>query len=344
MKRFFALFKRDMLVGSKNYFFIIVMLTPILLGLLVRFVIPEETSTQVQVLIAMDEQIKEERSDLLHLYDGANQLDSKSAIQEAMKKDVNSYGIVFTKDNESIHAEVIFQGYESQKQRNLVLQSVEMMLNSDQVMQVDGVKTTELGQYSKTTIPFNLQLVPIFIVMEPALLGLFLIATMIFSEKEEKTILAYGVSPGKITEFLLSKVLFMFLLGVLGTFVIMALTVGIGTSFLKVVGILVFANLFGASLGLLISSFFDSISKAMIWVVVASMVLSFPLVAFMIPTFAPAWLKIMPTYPMLYSINEAIFPSGNSTIIGSSILILAVSGLLLFILSVVSYKKTLVRG
>ncbi len=343
MKRFLAIFKRDVLVGSKNYFFIVIMILPILMALLVSFVVPEEIDVKTKALVAFDEQAKNQLPHLDQLLDETILYNSQDEIREAMKEDVNTYGIVFTKENGKVAAEIIFQGYESTQQRTLILESLKAMLNVENMMASENVKTIELGNYTKTRVPFNLQLIPIFIVMEPALLGLFVIATLVFSEKEERTVLAYGVSPGTIIEFLLSKLLFMFLLGVFSVFIIMGLTIGINEAFLKVVLILIFASVFGSSLGLLIASFFKSLSKAMIWLVFTSAVMTFPLVTFMMPTFAPTWIKVIPTYTMLHSINEAIFSTGNSSIISSSIITLAVIGLITFILSVVSYQKTLLK-
>ncbi len=79
-----------------------------------------------------------------------------------------------------------------------------------------------------------------------------------FFEKAEGTTKAYAVSPGTMMEYLMSKVIVMFLLGLGSMYLVTLATVGFKANLGLMLAIAFAGSFFGSSLGLLISSFFST--------------------------------------------------------------------------------------
>ena len=95
-----------------------------------------------------------------------------------------------------------------------------------------------------------------------------------------------------------------------------------------------------ASLGLLVASFFDNISKsfgAMYAIMVALIV---PAFSYYIPSFDPLWLRFFPSYPMLQGFKEILLRGDTGYVLTYSFVFLA-GGLALFVLANIRFKKTL---
>ena len=76
------------------------------------------------------------------------------------------------------------------------------------------------------------------------------------------------------------------------------------------------------------------------WILMVAMLLSLPLATYFAPSFAPFWMKIMPTYYMLFAYKEASFPTGNPTIIYQTMLICSGIGVVAHGLALMRYKHS----
>ena len=95
-----------------------------------------------------------------------------------------------------------------------------------------------------------------------------------------------------------------------------------------------------ASLGLLVASFFDSISKAFGVMYVIMIALMIPVFSYYIPSFDPLWLRFFPTYPMLQGFKDILLNGDAGYVLTYSLIFLA-GGLVLFVLAHIRFKKTL---
>jgi hypothetical protein len=100
-------------------------------------------------------------------------------------------------------------------------------------------------------------------------------------------------------------------------------------------------NAFGSALGLFISSFFDSMTKAMGWLYVSIIILAFAAVSYYMPAFSPLIIRILPSYPMLFAFRETLFEVVDLSYVYTNVLGFAAAAVVFFLLSNYRFKKTL---
>ncbi len=346
MRRLLGLLSKDFTVAYRNYFFLIVFVVAALLIAATVFLVPEQLSTGTGILYTLDEVDSSLAKPVIALFEGHKEykrLDSKEAIVEQMKKNKNTVGIVIYEEQEQLRFEVIMQGFENERSKNAMALTLESLANIGQ-LQAESIETVLLDKdmdYGK--IAFNKSIVPLLLLNEPIMLGFIFLATLIFMEREEDTIKAYMVTPGRIKEYLLSKIILMMVLSLISTILITVFTVGIDVNWLMLIAITIAGSWFSSCMAMLLGSFFDSISKAMIWILGISLVLSVPMAAYFVPSFSPAYLTVIPTYDLMFALREAVFPGTNPAVMYRSILILAALGAIMYAMSVLSYKRSLAR-
>jgi len=344
MKRLIGLLIKDSKLASRNYYLLIVVIVAALLVAVTHFVIPEEVNTEGTLVYLVESQ-RPEFQQLVTLFSqkpGSIKAASRAELTEKMREISNSVGVVLKEQDGKPIVEVVLQGYENEETQRALELSIRAAANLSKFLASD-IQVVKLRQDAAADIPFNQAMLPVMIVTEPMMLGFILIAAMVFMEREEGTAMAYLVSPGRITEYLSSKIIVMVLLGLLSTAIITTLTVGLDVNWAQLATLVVVGSIFDSCLGLLIASYFNSLSKAMVWIVALSIVLTLPQVSYFVPSFAPRYLTAMPIYGMLFAIKEALFPTGNNAIVNSSLLVTGAAGLVLFLWCVVSYRRNLAR-
>lgn len=343
-KRLGALFQKDLALGIRNYYIAIMLFTAVLLVLLVRFVIPEETSIKPTVYYAVESEAERVFAGMYELMDQKGRMESREEIVRSMEGNINSLGMVFKIKDRKPTVEYILQGHENEKIKNLLVLPVQALFNPARQddLQIETIRIKAVTEENDQT--FNMMLLPLLVLFEPALLGLMLLATMIFMEKEEKTIQAYAVTPGQLAEFLVSKVCFILLMSLISASIIVAFTLGIGSNFILLLLVVGISSIFSSTLALVIASFFDNLSKAMMWLMFATIVLTVPMISYFMPGFAPVWIRIMPTYPLLFVIQEVLFPTGNNDMIVSTLVLFSILSGVLFGISVLRYRGNLMKA
>ncbi len=350
LRRFAGLFHKDSMTALRNYYFHIVMLVALLFVIVVRLVIPAEATVKPAVYYYMGYRgdMEESFRDIIGVSEDEHakvfQVSSEKEIVEKMKKDFNSLGMVIKEREGRPLVKFIVQGHENERVRNMLVLAVKDAINKAVYKDMD-IDTVYLKKdILVREIPTNENVLPMFILTEPVLLGFILIAVLVFMEKEEGTIRAYMVSPGRIPEYLASKITLMLILGLLSAGIVTSLVMGLKADYLSLFILVALGSIFGSSLGLILASFFDNISQSMIWIIVVSIPLTLPFVSYFIPSFAPLYIKLLPTYSLLFAIREAVFPSGNTGIVYSAAFTTAVAGLVSYILAVLAYRRNLARS
>lgn len=338
MKRLGTLIYKDIVLTSKNYFFYVTLFFAVLMILVILFVIPEDTNISTSVYAVFEYEVPPNMAGALE-EGGVTVVGDRAALDAALLDNGQAIGMIYV---DPLTVEYRLQGHESDRYKALLALNTRLMYGEFQEAAV--VETVALKDYSVLeTPPFNKLMLPLFHVMEPALLGLFLIATMIFSEKDEDTLTVYTTTPGGIGAFLLSKVVVMMLLGLISLLVTSLVILGLSANYLGLIALTLVCSFMGSAIGLLLASFFKNITGAMMWIVVLTMLMSFPFVTYFAPGFAPLWLKVMPTYSMLFAYKEAAFPTGNSAIIYETLAIGAGVGAVAYAMALMRYRRSLVR-
>ena len=336
MGQFSGLLFKDTRLMIYNYFFYITLFIVILFVIAINFIIPEDLNIEPTGYITFE--TEKTAADL----PGAFQLDShlipvesRAQLYENMAANFNSIGMVVKNENE---IEYILQGHENEKFKNLLALETKFLLGEySENISITSRALTE----TTNTAPFNHLIIPIFLVTEPALLGLFLIATMVFSEKEEDTLRAYTVTPGSFTAFFISKEIVLIALGIMSLLICTIFTIGFDVHFGYLLLHTITGSLMGSGLGLLIASIFDNITKAMVWIIAVSILLTLPFVSYLVPHFAPTIIKIIPVYSMLFAFKEALFFSGNHALIWNTSALTLIIGIITFITARWMFTKSL---
>lgn len=332
--RFAYLIKKDWLLTTKNYFFYVTLFMAVLMVIVINYVVPEDVSIKPSTYIVFEYEVP---SEMASVYEDAGYkiFDNQSELDLALEDNIQSFGVIF-KDETSV--EYRLQGHENERYKEFLELSSQFMFG-EYTAEVPVV-TTNLKDFDQVAdVPFNKLLLPLFLVMEPALLGMFLVATMIFSEKEENTITAYATTPSSINAFILSKTVVLIFFSLISLMITTMFVVGFSANYFWLIVLTIVCSLMGSALGLLLASFFDNISSAMMWIIGGSLLLSMPFASYFAPSFVPVWMKFLPTYYMLFAYKEAAFPTGNPEIIYNTIGICLAVGTLCYVLSLIKYKR-----
>lgn len=182
---------------------------------------------------------------------------------------------------------------------------------------------------------------PIYLVLNVAFMGLFIIAAYVFLDKEEGVIKAFAVTPVKVWHYLVSKIMIMALMGIVVSTIVVVALVGFEVNFALLILTILVYNVFGSVLGLLITSFFDSMTKAMGALFFSIFVLMFGGFSYFLPSFSPIWIRFLPSYPMIFSFRELLMENGNIGYLVQNLLIFTALSAVLFVYTNFRFKKTL---
>ncbi len=344
MKRLFGLLKKDFKIAFRNFFFLIIFVVSLILVSVTNFLIPEKINTDAKLIYAVENiQVSEHNILLKYLESQSSSIkaSSREQVVEEMKKDRSTMGIIITNSNNQPALEIIVQGYENEKSKEALALSFEAMLKAGSI-DTSNIETIVLKDAKDfNSIPLNKGFVPLILLNEPVMLGFILLATLIFMDKEEETAKAYMTTPGGISRYLLSKIILMSVLALMSTILITVFTIGFNINWLHLVLIIIAGSVFSSTVAMVMASFFDNISKAMVWILALSLVFTVPMASYFIPSFAPGYIRVMPTYGLMFAIREAIFPMGNPSIIYENVIILSIISLVLYGLSIVLYRRSI---
>jgi hypothetical protein len=173
-----------------------------------------------------------------------------------------------------------------------------------------------------------------------SLMGFFIVMAYIFYDKAEGVIRAFAVTPSSIWKYLISKIFVILTTVVVSSSIITIPVMGGQPNYLLFYIFLIITTFAIASLGLLVASFFDSISKAFGVMYAIMISLMIPAFSYYIPSFDPLWLRFFPSYPLLQGFKE-IMLNGDAGYVLTYSLVFLVGGLGLFILADIRFKKTL---
>ena len=266
---------------------------------------------------------------------------TRESLVQAMEQDRSSIGVsVSDLSQPSPSMTMILQGFEHPRFKNLFQTLIEgellsLVSNSSPEL---IIRTLEENPQRLTN---RENLLPVYLTLNVGLMGLFIIAAYIFLDKEQGVIKAYAVAPVGIWQYLTSKLLIMLVVG-LGTSLIVTLGI-IGTRFPLglFLGVILSFNLFGSTLGLFLSSFFDSMMKAMSSLYSVLMIMMVAGVSYFMPSFNPFWIRVFPTYRMFFTFRELFLPQGNLVYVAWSIPIYLGLSAGLFVLALHRFRKNL---
>ena len=337
-------FIKDMKISFKSFYIYLEIIMALIFVAILLFVVPENFSSSNTIFTHVD--IPGNSSNVI---DDINQeqgkdsiilVDSFDEMMFKLEEDRSAIGLNITSSENKLVYEFVLQGYENQKVRNIMEKSLVSNLTS----QLPSYKnTTEIitidGGAEKLSDRLNM--LPIFLGINSSLMGLFIIAAYIFMDKDEGSIKAFVVTPARVWEYLLSKVGVMLVMGLITGLISTIALAGFQAHYLHLILLLIAANFLGSCLGLFIASFYDTIIKAMGTMYMVVIVLTFSTISYYMPTFSPVIIKVLPSYPMLFSFREILLSQPNLGYIYKNVVFFIVLGVALFLFANKRYKKTL---
>ncbi len=230
------------------------------------------------------------------------------------------------------------QGFETQRLRDLYL----VIHNETPAVLEQAVDNQVVRKLDSVEILNNKQnMVPVFVVFMGTLMGFFIVMAYIFLDKTEGVIRAFAVTPSSVWKYLFSKTMIIMTTVILSSSIITIPVMGAQPNYLLFYLLLIISTFAFASLGLLVASFFDSISKSFGVLYLTMIALMVPAFSYFVPGFDPVWLRFFPTYPLLQGFKEILMVNTDVGYVLTYSAVFLASGLILFMLANLRFKKTL---
>ncbi|OHD54676.1 MAG: hypothetical protein A2Y33_02530 [Spirochaetes bacterium GWF1_51_8] len=250
-----------------------------------------------------------------HGVPAGNILTDKNSITALVASNRDNIGIILDQAGDAAPVfTVIHNGELSAHEKNILHSGLEELLtDSTAEKKSNGFVTVELGGPA-LKVPLRVSLLPVLLTFEVMVLGFLFVAVVIFQEKQEGSIRAYRVSPGGVCAYVLSKTLVWVVLSVLYGIVLLLATVGFGIDYLAAAMLLTAGSLLMTLFGMAVAVFFSSISEWFFIGVAILVINMLPQVSFLYPVFAPAWITLLPSYPMIFAARDIVFgqPAGSA--------------------------------
>lgn len=344
--KFLITFLKDLKLSLRTFYMYIEIALAVIFILVMLFVLPENFTTthDIYTLIDLEEPAYTQTKTLFDEGAEADRLvyvSSRAEIESGLMEDREAAGIhVFRGSDGRIVYDFVLQGYESPKLVALLKQTFMGDLASYLPDYQDEVSiTTLVGTREK--LSDRLTILPVFLVLNSAFTGLFIVAAYIFMDKDEGTIKALTVTPARVSDYLLAKMGMMLVMGLI-TSLLVTLAVARGTAhYGPLMLFMAVANLFGTAIGLLMASFYDDLMKAMSSIFVVVFVLAFSTISYFMPSFSPLAIRMIPTYPMLVSIRELLYQQPNLEYVFTTGAGLLAGTVVIFLLALYRFRKTL---
>lgn len=348
MKGLLTTFKKDMKLATRSFYMYVVLGFAFLFIFIMLFSVPEEMSGDLEIMSGKTYLAAADKTELAALTqefsktDEVILVDSRADVVTQLEDNRTATGLFIDFVDGKVVYEYILQGYESSSTRALIKNQTLSETAKALGMEANTTSTYLNGQNAEKMSMRDF-LIPIFIVMESALMGLFLVAAYVFIEKNEGTIRAYTVSPGRMWQFVLSKMMMFMVFGWVSGLITMFALKGFDFNLWQFVLLLTVYNAFGTIFGLVLAAFFNDFQTSMIWILVVASIFAVTTVSYATPSFSPLFIRLLPTYPMQFAFREVLFPTGNTGFVLYNILGFLAADVVLFFATVGLYKKRVSR-
>jgi hypothetical protein len=221
-------------------------------------------------------------------------VNSEEELRQAVKEN-ETIGLLGTYDGSIT---VLHPGLSDKTIRAIML----MLYNSSD----NEVKVESINNISQT-IPFNKRMTPVFICFEALIIGFILGGALMLSEKEEGTFRALRISPMGVDRYLASKTVLFSIIAVAYALLMAFFCVGFSFSILRFILLSFFGAAIFSLIGLAFTTFFKDMSS---WFFTMALLLSInmlPVIAYTEPSFSPLWVRIIPSYSMIFAYEKILF-------------------------------------
>lgn len=334
IRRLWANYKKDFLHGHRHFYLYITLASSIIFILFIQFVLPDNY-TEPDVYQYIDPTYTAQLEDV-----ETELLVSPEAVVAALEENPNAYGIIIEQVDQQPVVTLYTQTSGDEEFANLIKTGLLQQFSNVQIEEYPTrVLIPELAD-----VTFKERFIPLILVMDSALIGMFLLSVMLFVEKDQKMHTAYMVTPGGLLEHLLSKALNMMTLSLISGTLVVGVLRGLEANYGYLYLVLIPASFVGAGLGLLLGAIYNNVSDSMTGIFTLYLVLSIPIITYIYPSFNPWFNQLIPTHYMVQGLEAAVLPYSGFTIIWQSALVLLGFGLVLYGISHWLYQRALYQS
>lgn len=230
------------------------------------------------------------------------------------------------------------QGYETER-----LEEVLYILHTFEADEIEAIQDQQSTREIGTSDRLNNReaVVPVFIAFSGALMGFFIIMSYVFLDKSQGVIKAFAVTPSSIWSYLFSKTLVVLTTVIISSSIVVIPIMKLKPNYLLFYVFLIASSFVFSCLGLLIASFFDTISKAFGVLYVIMLALMLPAFSYYIGSFDPLWIRFLPTYPLLEGFKGIMQGNADVGYVLTYTGVFIVAGVILLAISNLRFKKSL---
>lgn len=336
-------FLKDLKLAFKSWYIYIEIGFALIFVAVLLFVVPENFDSKMKLYVSVGlegpyktmTEAALDRGDTLLFF-----MDSRDEVLAELERNRSAVGLAVYAENGEIVFEYILQGYENQRIRNILQTSIEagFAAKSESYRNVTSVVTLE---ENSEKLSDRLNILPVFLALNAGFMGLFIIASYIFLDKGEGTIKAFAVTPARVWHYLAGKLGVLLISGIISGLISTLFIAGLKANYFYLILLLIATNAFGSALGLFIASFFNTMSKAMGWLYMSIIILSFSAVSYYMPAFSPLIIRILPSYPMLFAFREILLDVRDTGLIFMNVLGFSAAAVVVFFLANLRFKRTL---
>ncbi len=352
MKRFTSLFLQDLLLAYRSGHLLITAILLVVMLALVAFLPRQVDMHQELIYDATPGQVVNAFLAAHHAPAGML-FGDREAFEAALAAQPSKVGVVVSGSLAAPRVEVITQGTLAEENVHLLQASIDSVLAELQgtlpaagaVAGAGVLREAPLLLHPATApVPFNLMPVPIMLVFEVVLLGFFIVAVMVLQEKQEGTIRAYRVTPARTLVYIVAKDALFVALSLVYGGILLGAAFGGAIDYPAALAVLALGSSLMTLLSLAVSVFFRDLSEWFFVGVGILLVNSLPMASYMLPSFAPAWMTWLPSYPTVFAVRDILFHGAGLAEVAPALAYLLAGNLLAFIASYWAVQHRLMKG
>ncbi|MBU1080954.1 MAG: ABC transporter permease, partial [Spirochaetes bacterium] len=168
-----------------------------------------------------------------------------------------------------------------------------------------------------------------------------IVMSYLFLDKDQGVIRALAVTPATVWMYLLSKTMVIMTTVLISSSIVVIPVMGLKPNYLLFYPFLLATTFAFAAIGLLVASFFDSMSKSFGVLYLLMIAFMLPGFSYFIGSFDPVWLRFFPTYPILYVFKMIMLGKPDVPYVLTASAGFLVGGLAVLAIANEKFKKTL---
>jgi ABC-2 type transport system permease protein len=348
LRRFAVLLRRELVQGPKNFIFLWAVVLPIVMSLVLSLVLGTLFDAKPRLGI-----VDQGTSQLVSLARETPSIITKeygsvNDIEQAVETGAVDFGIVLPEDfdgsvtnGQQVEIAAYVWG-ESLAKHRMVLQVTLLDLVrelSGQEAPVD-IRMNTLGE--EVSIPWSDRLLPFLVLMAVFVAGMFLPATSLVTEKQNRTLEALTVTPATLREVFMAKGTIGFILSLTMGLIILALNQAFGGQPGLLVLMLALGAVMAAELGLILGSLVKDMTSLFATWKFGGILLFGPALIYLFPEI-PQWIaKVFPTYYLVEPVVEISQRGGGWADIATNVFVMV--GLDLILIGIVALALQKIRN